>query len=91
MWRASRRSSAEELAGPKPGVPSRSLEDAGLGCRGVLSPSPAAPASLAALIMNTANSYCIVGSFVFLTLARYMSKVFLVLRRDAFMPTASLN
>ena len=44
--------------------------------------------SWAALIMKMANSYCIEGSLVFFTLARYMSRVFLVLRREALLPTA---
>lgn len=37
--------------------------------------------------MNTANSYSTVGSSVFLTFARYISKVSLWLRREALLPT----
>ena len=44
-------------------------------------------ASAAALTMKMANSYWIVGSEVFLTLARYISRVFGVSRRVALPPT----
>lgn len=47
-----------------------------------------ATVSWAALIMKMAKSYWIEGSLVFFTLARYMSRVFLVLRREALLPTA---